>query len=331
MPDGPVLRGEPDLSPHRAVLAAWLCEQMGSPDLTIGQVKLLSGGAVQRNWRLELLADGQVKSVVLRAGPDVPLPESRPKSHEYSVLQAVYKHGLPVAEPLWLEPSGAVIGQPFMVSGHRPGDADRRLLLANPARAEILEHLAAALAGLHMLPIPEPHVAEMPSERVATLRGWAGDLADIPGGLIAGLNWLDRNAPAPQTPGIVHRDFRTGNFLIAGDTLSAILDWEFAGAGDVHEDIGWFCACCWRGENTQREAGGLGSRDAFYQAYMTAGGPAPDPARVHFWEVFAHTRWALIAMQQGARAAAGEYPLWELEEAAARVPSLARDIAEMIG
>ncbi len=217
------------------------------------------------------------------------------------MLQAVYKHGLPVAEPLWLEPSGAVIGQPFMVSGHRPGDADRRLLLANPARAEILEHLAAALAGLHMLPIPEPHVAEMPSERVATLRGWAGDLADIPGGLIAGLNWLDRNAPDPQTPGIVHRDFRTGNFLIAGDTLSAILDWEFAGAGDVHEDIGWFCACCWRGENTQREAGGLGSRDAFYQAYMTAGGPAPDPARVHFWEVFAHTRWALIAMQQGAR------------------------------
>lgn len=331
MPDGPVLRDGPDLTPHRAALEAWLRGQTGAPDLTIEKIGLLPGGAVQRNWRLDLEIGRESKAVVLRAGPDIPLPESRSKAQEYAVLEKVYENGLPVAEPLWLEPSGHVIGRAFMVSGYRPGDADRALLSANPARGAILEHLAGALAGLHALPVPEPLVAETPRTRVTTLRGWARDLPDVPEGVVAGLDWLDRNAPDPRAPGIVHRDFRTGNFLIAGDTLSAILDWEFAGAGDIHEDIGWFCARCWRGDNTQFEAGGLGTRDALYRAYMTAGGATPDPARVRFWEVFAHIRWALIALQQGARAAAGEYPVWELEEAAARVPGLAHDIEAMVG
>ena len=40
-------------------------------------------------------------------------------------------------------------------------------------------------------------------------------------------------------------------------------------------------------------------------------------------------RWTLIAMQQGARAEAGEYPICELEEAAARVPELMHDVMRM--
>lgn len=330
MPDGPALGDEPDLAPHHAALEAWFCAQTGVSDLKLGDITLLPGGAVQRNWRLDLQLGDQVKSVVLRAGPDIALPESRPKAHEYAVLQVAYEFGMPVAEPLWLEPTGAVIGREFMVSGHRPGDADRARLFANPARKPILEHLAGALAGIHALPVPDALVAEAPHARVASLQGWARDLADVPKGVMVGLDWLEENAPAATVPGIVHRDFRTGNFLIEAQNLSAILDWEFAGAGDIHEDIGWFCARCWRGENTQNEAGGLGARDGFYRAYMEAGGVSPEPTRVHFWEVFAHTRWALIAMQQGARAVAGEYPVWELEEAGNRVPGLSVMILELL-
>ena len=41
-------------------------------------------------------------------------------------------------------------------------------------------------------------------------------------------------------------------------------DWEFAAWSDPYEDLGWLCARCWRFGNWEREAGGLGSRQAFY-------------------------------------------------------------------
>lgn len=330
MPDGADLRGAPDLTPHRAALETWLRSQTGQPNLRLGDIALLPGGAVQRNWRLELHVDQKTTLVVLRAGPDVPLPESRSKMHEYSLLQKCWENGVPVAEPIWLEPSGAVIGQAFMVSSCCPGDADRSGLLANPARDAILDQLAAALAEIHGLPVPDSLEPETPSARVAALCGWVRDLGHVPPGVVAGLDWLNRKAPNLESTGIVHRDFRTGNFLVDGKTLSAILDWEFAGAGDVHEDIGWFCARCWRGENVANEAGGLGARNAFYRAYISAGGRPPDRERVHFWEIFAHVRWALIAMQQAQRAAVGEYPVWELEEAGNRVPGLSELILMML-
>jgi aminoglycoside phosphotransferase (APT) family kinase protein len=330
MPDGPVLGGEPDLAHYRAALEFWLRDQCGDDALMLGAIKLLPGGAVQRNWRLDLALDGQVQSVVLRAGPDMPLPESRSKSHEFMVVSRVHQQGLPVAAPLWLESTGSVIGREFMISEFRHGDANRDKLFATAASTTILAQLASALAGVHAMDAPAGVVMETPRDRVKTLKKWARELGDVPEGIAFGLNWLSGHAPETKMTGVVHRDFRTGNFLIDGDGLSAILDWEFAGAGDVHEDIGWFCARCWRGGHADREAGGLGSREVFYRAYMEAGGMSPEATNVRFWEVFAHVRWALIAMQQRVRSAAGEYPVWELEEAGNRVPGLSQSIQDML-
>ena len=38
---------------------------------------------------------------------------------------------------------------------------------------------------------------------------------------------------------IVHGDFGPQNVLIAGDNISALLDWEFAHAGQPVEDLAW--------------------------------------------------------------------------------------------
>jgi aminoglycoside phosphotransferase (APT) family kinase protein len=331
MPDGTVPGGEPELASYRGDLTDWLRARLGTGDLTLGAITLLPGGAVQRNWRLEIETGDQVQSVVLRVGPDMPLPESRPKSQEFMLLRLAHARGLAVAEPLWLEPTGTVIGREFIVSEFCDGTADRNHLLAHAAGPVILEKLGVAMAEIHAMGVPDGLVPDSPRDRVETLRGWVRALGDVPAGVALGLDWLDEHVPDSGTGGVAHRDFRTGNFLLHDDRLSAVLDWEFAGAGDVAEDIGWFCARCWRGENVDWDAGGLGSRDAFYRAYTQAGGRSPEPARVHFWEVFAHLRWALIAMQQRARAAAGEYPVWELEEAGNRVPGLAQSIQEMLG
>ena len=83
--------------------------------------------------------------------------------------------------------------------------------------------------------------------------------------------------------------------------LTAILDWEFAGWSDPHEDIGWFHAMCWRFSGRDKPAGGVGTRTAFARGYESVAGVSIDPVRCRYWEVHAHLRWAVIALQQGDR------------------------------
>jgi len=166
--------------------------------------------------------------------------------------------------------------------------------------------------------------------QIVQWRGWLNDLAPETSVLADALGWLERYAPPEELTSLVHRDFRSGNFLVDEGELTAILDWEFAGWGDAHEDIGWLCAACWRAGGDDLEAGGLTSRDAFYRAYEAAGGGPVDADAVTYWEIMAYVRWAIIARQQGARAAQGDAPQHELLEAVARVPALERDIAALI-
>ncbi|MEL0144467.1 MAG: phosphotransferase family protein [Alphaproteobacteria bacterium] len=330
MPDGVNKSGIPDLSPWHSALEAWFRERCADPVLEFSGMWLLDGGAVQRNWRLDLDTGTGGRSVVLRAGPDIPLAESRPKADEFVMMTRAFAQGVPVSCPLWLEDSGTVLDRPFLVCEPVPGDADRAKLFAAAPLPGLLDELTDALVRIHAMPVPENLVPETPAMRVAMLSSWARVTPDVPDGIMQGLDWLQARAPELGTVSIVHRDFRTGNFLVEDGTLRAVLDWEFAGAGDPAEDVGWFLACCWRGPNTGLGAGGLGSRDAFLTRYAAVGEQVPGPDRIRFWEVFAHARWALCAMQQGARAQAGEYPHHELVEAEARVPGLARDIAAMV-
>ncbi len=87
--------------------------------------------------------------------------------------------------------------------------------------------------------------------------------------------------PAPVAPRFIHRDFRTGNYMVDARGLTAILDWEFAGWGDPASDVGWFCAACWRFGRPDLEAGGVGSRAAFLRGYADGGGEAPEAGASH--------------------------------------------------
>ena len=116
------------------------------------------------------------------------------------------------------------------------------------------------------------------------------------------LCWLEANAPpTPAQPSLVHGDFRTGNYIISGGRLAAVLDWEFCHWGDPDEDVGWFCARCWRFGNTALQAGGITQRRLFFEAYEKAANRWPDPMTVRYWEIMAAAKWATLAMQQGDR------------------------------
>ncbi len=322
MPDGLHAGPQPVLPVSPEALAGFLSERVQAP-VVLHETGLLAGGAVQHNWRLDVTVDGAPRTLVLRCGPDLPLPESRPKPFEFDLITRAWHAGVPVAEPLWCADSA---GGGFFVSAHVEGDTDRDRLWQGSTNGTLVGDLGKALARVHVVAPGRDDVVERPHDRVGTLWSWADDLVDVPGGVRSGLDWLNANTPAPAGQSLVHRDFRTGNFLVRDRRLAAILDWEFAGWGDPAEDIGWLCARCWRGPHADREAGGLGPRADFLDAYRSAGGPDAGAGRVRFWEVFAHVRWALIALQQGARARAGAWPAQELREAASRVPELAADI-----
>jgi aminoglycoside phosphotransferase (APT) family kinase protein len=173
-------------------------------------------------------------------------------------------------------------------------------------------------AGLEFLGEPPVDPARA---AVADLREALDRLGDRRPILEWGLRWAELHAPTCRRVGLVHGDFRTGNYLVDGAGLTAILDWEFAGWGDPMADLGWFCAECWRFGRRELEAGGIAPRAAFYRGYEEGGGRIDDAA-VRYWETFAHLRWAVIALEQGERHRSGRERSLELVLTARIVPEL---------
>jgi aminoglycoside phosphotransferase (APT) family kinase protein len=204
------------------------------------------------------------------------------------------------------------MGKPFMtmrrVSGTAAAHRITRDPTLDPALSAIAERLGGELARIHTIRPPRadlaflaPHEKVGPVQQIAAFRAYL-DRHPIPRPVLEwGIRWLETHVPPATDPVLCHHDFRTGNYMLNGDTLTGILDWEFAGWGDPHEDIGWFCSKGWRFARLDREAGGIADRATFYRGYQSDSGRLVEPRRVFFWEVLASVRWAVIALQQSDR------------------------------
>src|SRR5262249_45527901 len=104
----------------------------------------------------------------------------------------------------------------------------------------------------------------------------------------AAIRWMRRNPPPPaQKIGVVHGDFRTGNFLYDPEGgIHAILDWEMSPLGDPLEDLCWSInrAWCWARDDRR---GGLVPKEDAIRIWQKASGLKADPAAFHWWELFA--------------------------------------------
>ncbi|WP_282608325.1 phosphotransferase family protein [Pelagibius sp. Alg239-R121] len=303
-------------------MTAFIAQRLGRSDIRLLSCERLEGGAVQENWRLVVaIGDrdaGQTERYVLRTDAKTALPDSRPKSEEFNIQSLAWAAGVLVPEPLWICESEAVIGAPFFltreVAGCARGHAIMALNREKDGNPDLVCQLGQQLAKIHNIKHLPPELVTLreplgsPAENA--VRHWRQQLDDLPGRwpiLEWSLRWCEKHLAAePDEECLLHGDFRTGNYMVeaeAGGTgrLTGILDWEFASWGDPMSDIGWFCATCWRFDRPDLEAGGIGSRKVFYQAYQDASGAKVDPQAVRFWEVLAHIRWAVIAVQQGSR------------------------------
>ncbi|GJE10470.1 hypothetical protein FOHLNKBM_1505 [Methylobacterium longum] len=321
-------------------LRIWLAETLGCPDLAIADTRPLGGGSIQENRLVSCRVGDDVRAFVLRMDAAATIASSRTRAEEFRILEAVWNAGVRVPEPVAFCEDPEVIGAPFAVMGLVEGVGLGPRIAKDPSLGGDREQLAETLgrelakihaaldpralpAGLAFLGAPEPDPARA---EIARLRASLDGIGVRRPAIEWGLRWGEVRAPACPAPTLVHRDFRTGNYMVDGSGLTAVLDWEFAGWGDPDQDLGWFCAACWRFGRPEREAGGVGSRAAFYRGYTSESGRTVDPARVAYWEVMAHVRWAVIALEQGARHVSGREFSLELALTGRMVPDLERAI-----
>jgi aminoglycoside phosphotransferase (APT) family kinase protein len=277
--------------------------------------------------------------LVLRKDAPSRVAVSRTRPQEFALLRAAFAAGVTVPEPLWASEDPVIAGTPFFIMRRVAGTAIGRRIVRDETlggeRATLAARLAEQLARVHTIRPPRADLAFLGEPR--TVRDFvteAYEFLDATGrvepALELGLRWLEVNAPEPQEMVLLHRDFRTGNYMLDADGITAILDWEFAGWGDPHEDIGWFFARCWRFGADELEAGGIGSRQAFYAAYERFGERHVDDERVRYWEAFAHARWAIIARRQAERHYSGEERSLELLLIGALEPEIDTMLLESI-
>jgi len=312
-------------------LAASIAAATGARDVRVERFERLAGGAIQENYALDVRIDGRQEALVLRKDAPSRIAGSCTRGEEFALLRAAFAAGVRVPEPLWLGADPAFADGQFFVMRRCGGTAIGRRVVRDAAlggdRATLAARLAEQLARIHTIRPPRADLAFL--EPAPGARGFLRDayaFLDATGrvepALELGLRWLDVNAPSLQETVLLHHDFRTGNYLVDERGITAILDWEFAGWGDPHEDIGWFCAWCWRFGADDLEAGGIGTRSDFYGAYERASGRRVDDERVRYWETFAHARWGVIARHQAERHRSGAQRSLELALIATLEPEL---------
>src|SRR5208282_2470595 len=247
--------------PRRAALARFLATASAARTVEITALSPLGGGSLQENWGLDAhFAGGALdgdQRLVLRTDAVTGIAASLTRHQEFVVQQAAFATGVTVPEPLFASEDFTVWGKPFFIMRRVNGTAAADRITGNaaldPVLPAIAERLGRELARIHTIRPPRPDLAFLapygeigPAQQIAGFRAYL-DRHPTPRPVLEwGMRWLETHTLPPVGPVLCHHDLRTGNYLLNGATLTAILDWEFAGWGDPHEDIGWFCCKGWR-------------------------------------------------------------------------------------
>jgi aminoglycoside phosphotransferase (APT) family kinase protein len=260
----------------------------------------LSGGFSKHTTLVRFAGDTDAEDVVLRqAQPGRPAPGL---AAEYEVLRFAWSHGIPVPEPLWIEPVDNELGPPFFacrrVHGENPGD----VFGARPDVDPSVGHdLARIMAGLHTLDVSavdstplapmatDRDIRDRIAEQEALASTAAGDRSGIYGPLHALLfAWLRSHVPTDTVPALVHGDPGFHNILVRNGKVQALLDWERATIGDPALDLAY----------VRPQIEGIMPWESFLDSYTAAGGRARPPETLRFCTVW-QDAWRAVGALKG--------------------------------
>lgn len=296
-----------EVAPHNVevtleTLSAYLRERFGEPQLKVISVRPLAGGFGKQTILFDVEGDSLCGAFVMRR--DIGSCASVPNDchltrQEFPVIKAAFARGFPAPDALWLDTEHRLLpGGDFIVMRRSPGTLAGNFFGARGAVPVGLADALANVAGrLHSLP-PLQELGELTDSIRPEL--WTLPLRDCieryirnwyelflredntPSPALMGLyGWLLDNVPERTgRPVLLHGDIGFHNFLFDGDTLSAVLDWEFAHIGDPAEELGYI----------KVTVGSTLDWDRFMQQYQAAGGPPVESATLRYFQVWAYVR-----------------------------------------
>jgi aminoglycoside phosphotransferase (APT) family kinase protein len=280
---------------RRELLARALTLGLRVPSQVLS-MELATGGNSRETWIADVTLGDSGCRVVLRCDPDHwirPVEMQR----EIEGLELASRAGVPV--PAVLVSSQQIeLGRPYVVTAFVAGTAVARRILRDDsytqARARFARQCGEILARLHAA--GELAARWAPYDPIADLETHLAN-TDFPSPVLQGaLRWLgDHRPPPPPVRGPVHRDFRLGNLMVQEAGIVAVLDWETCQVGDPDEDLAWLCARSWR-YGSELPVAGLAPMSELLDAYQLASGRKVDQQRLHWWSVYAETRWGLAGM-----------------------------------
>ncbi len=280
-------------------LSRFLSDKWRAPT-TVAEMSRIPGGASRETWKCVATVGGTTRGLIVRLDPESSLIDTD-RATEFRAIEAAFKAGLPVPEPLFLEHGLEWLGRPFSITAEVTGcQASPEGILA--AHREALGRQKWELLGqiARLDPIALGLGAFMPATSAETcaleqLDYWhkviVDDELDPNPVAHAAIRWLRRHPPPPaQKLSLVHGDYRTGNYLYTPDgEIKAILDWEMAHLGDPLEDLAWSLDPLWHWQDPKLAGQLLPHREAIAH-WERGSGMKLEPEAFNWWRIFASVK-----------------------------------------
>lgn len=323
---------DPELTER--LIAAY--RRRGIGDVRVEDLRRIPAGASAATWRFDRVTGAAREAMIVQLFTgERQFSAALDKRTQGQVQQAARRAGILTPHVDMILDAPDDLGEGFVsafVAGETLG---RRIACSEElagARARMTGQCASMLADIHRVdPQSLPALPDdAPRDLLAQLRRAHDDChVDLPVFELA-FAWLDERMPAAGRRQLVHGDFRNGNFIVGGQGIVAVLDWEAAHLGDPLEDLGWMCLNAWRFGCIDKPVGGFGRRADFYRAYEAAGGEPVDPERVRYWEVYGTLKWGIICQWFGNQFIRREVPTIERGAIGRRVSETELDLLDLI-
>jgi len=216
-------------------------------------------------------------------------------TEEFGPLMKIWEGGARVPRPFLLEPTGEVIGDPFIVSEQVAGAPAGSIYFPPPGpNPELLHDVAAAMASVHAIsPADWPRAGQpqgnafFDRQFVENLEAW-NEFNGASAIMDRAFGWIDEHRHLAYGPAcIVHDDFAFNNILVKDNRATAVLDWEFAHVGTQAADIAYLLYA----------AEQMDSFSGFLEAYDRAGGSVPAAEQLAFYRLWGQLRLGVMGFK----------------------------------
>lgn len=135
-------------------LAAYLAKQTGGAPITVSEVGVVPGGFSKLTLIVKLGDNAALPgTIVLRLDRPAGLALGTEVRDEFAILQLLHARGVRVPEPFACEPTGDVLGAPFMAVAAVPGKTIGDMFNLPPRNPAINTAIATEIARMHAVPL----------------------------------------------------------------------------------------------------------------------------------------------------------------------------------